>query len=152
MVKFPNFVKKFSALEIIIMVILVLYLVFNIQTPDILTGYISSPIGIVIVLLLALCLFLYMNPVLGILGLFVAFELIRRSNAIAPVGKVTMLQYTPPQMKKDDEMVKMNPQKMASLEEEVVAQMAPLGVSEPAGYVTTSFRPVSENVHNASVN
>jgi hypothetical protein len=151
MVKIPSFVKKFSALEIILLVALVVYLVFNVQTPDILSGYINTPIGIVVVLVLALCLFLYTNPVLGILGLFVAFEIIRRSNVIAPVSQVTMIQYTPPQIKKDDEMVKMNPKPITSLEEEVVAQLAPLGVSEPASYITTSFRPVSENIHNASV-
>jgi hypothetical protein len=29
--------------------------------------------------------------------------------------------------------------------------MAPVGKSEPAGYVMTSFKPVAEDVHGASV-
>ena len=160
MVKIPNFFKKFGALEIILLIVFVIYLIFNIQTPDILTGYINSPLGIVLILILALSLFFYINPVLGVLGLFVAFELIRRSNVITPIGKVNTIQYTPKQFEKDEEMIKMNSNSVSNvnpiinsnktLEEEIVSQMAPLGVSEPAGYFSTSFRPVSENVHNAT--
>lgn len=154
MVKIPNLFKKFGALEILLLIVFVFYLIFNIQTPDILSGYINSPIGIVLILILALSLFFYINPILGVLGLFVAFELIRRSNVITPIGKVNMIKYTPTQIKKDDEMIKMNSNIIVnsdkSLEEEIVSQMAPLGVSEPVGYFPTSFRPVSENIHNAT--
>jgi len=150
MVKMPNLFKKMSVLEILLLIVFIFYLIFNVQTPSFLIDIINSPVGIVVTLLLALSIFIYLNPVLGVVGLFVAFELIRRSNVLKPVGQVSMIQYTPKQVQKDEDMVKMNPTISTTLEEDVVNQMAPLGVSEPAGYVTSSFRPVSEDVHNAS--
>ncbi len=140
--------KKISTLEIFVFVVFVFYLVFQVQTPTMLMPYISSPFGIVIVLVITLCVFFYTNPVLGVLALFVAYEIIRRSTIVT--GKVVTVKYTPTQIRKDIDMVAMNPPKEVSLEEDVVASMAPLGVSEPSTYMMTSFKPAAENIHNAS--
>ena len=98
--------------------------------------------------------------------------MIRRSS-MAVSGKVPMIQYTPTQIQKERHMADMNLPKAfeqpniyqepmidvgidqliqnnSSLEEEIVQSMAPMGVSEQVGYVNTSFKPVSENIHNAS--
>ena len=141
--------KKITALEILIFILFVLYLVFPVQTPVFLMSYISSPFGIVIVLLLTLCVFFYTNPVLGVLALFVAYEFMRRSTLVT--GKVVTVKYTPTQIKKDKEMAAMNPPKDVTLEEQLVYELAPVGVSQPVIDVTTTFKPVVENVHNASI-
>ena len=138
-----------SPLEVIIFILFVFYLVFQIKTPDFLAGFIDSPIGMILVLCFAVYMFLYSHPILGILSIFVAYEVIRRSSLTT--GKVVLAQYTPTQPKIDAEIKAMNPPKEKTLEEDVVEQMAPIGKSEPAGYVMTSFKPVAEDVHGASV-
>jgi hypothetical protein len=49
--------------------------------------------------------------------------------------------------KKKLHMKKMNPPKETTLEESVVAKMAP--VRKQGAYMMTSFKPVNEDVHNA---
>lgn len=145
--------KKITTLEIVVFILFVIYLVFQIQTPSFLMPYISSPLGIVFVLIVTLCVFFYTNPVLGILSLFVAYEFIRRSTTLIPTApgtKVVTVKYTPTQLRKDLEMAAMNPPKEVSVEEEVIAQMAPIGVSAPISYMMTGFRPVAEDTQNAA--
>jgi len=137
-----------SPLEVILFILFVFYLVFQVKTPAFLAELISSPVGMVVVFVLAVYMFLYTHPILGILSIFVAYEVIRRSSLIT--GKVVLAQYTPTQPKIDAELKAMNPPKERTLEEDVVDQMAPIGKSEPAGYVMTSFKPVSEHVHSAA--
>jgi hypothetical protein len=141
--------KKISALEILVFVLFVIYLVFQIQTPSVLIPFISSPFGITIVLIITLLVFFFTNPILGVLSLFVAYEFIRRSMSV--VGKVVTVKYTPTQMKKDMEMVAMNPPKVVTLEEDIVSKMAPYGMSEPIKMELSSFKPVAENINNASM-
>ena len=141
--------KKISTLEILVFILFVIYLVFQIQTPSMLIPFISSPFGITIVLIITLLVFFYTNPVLGVLSLFVAYEFIRRSMSV--VGKVVTVKYTPTQMKKDMEMVAMNPPKVVTLEEDIVSKMAPYGMSEPIKMELSSFKPVAENINNASL-
>lgn len=166
------FKYKISTLEIITIVAFIIYLIFNVQTPLFLLGMVDTPIGVIFLMILVLCLFIYTNPILGVLGLFVAYEMIRRSS-MAVSGKVPMIQYTPTQIQKERHMEEMNLPKAfeqpnifhesmidvgieqpiqnnSSLEEEMVLSMAPMGVSEQVGYVNTTFKPVSENIHNAS--
>jgi hypothetical protein len=141
--------KKITTLEILVFIVFVFYLVFQVQTPQMLIPYMNSPLSVAIVLIITLLVFFYTNPVLGVLALFVAYEFIRRS--MIPVGKVVTMKYTPTQIMKDREMVALNPPKTVTLEEDIVAKMAPMGVSESVGLVMTTFKPVSENIHNASV-
>jgi hypothetical protein len=87
-------------------------------------------------------------------------------------GKVPMIQYTPTQIQKERQMSEMNIPKAfeqpmmhqepmfqdrgsknqddSTLEVEMVQSMAPL-LNAPSGYVETAFKPVMENVHNASL-
>lgn len=165
------FKYKISTLEIIVFIAFIIYLIFNVQTPRFLIGTVDSPLGVVIIMLLVLSLFIYTNPVLGILGLFVAYEMIRRSSMMVS-GKVPMIQYTPTQIQKERQMVEMNIPKAfeqptmiqepmnhetktqihndSTLEVEMVQSMAPL-MSSPSGYVDTTFKPILEHVHNASL-
>lgn len=161
------FQKKITVLEIVFFVVFVIYLIFNIQTPTFLKGMVDTPLGIVFVLLFVLFVFLIVNPILGILSLFVAYEFIRRSSAI--YGSVPMIKYTPEQTVIDKQMKQMNnylnnvdfpsvstvdvpklPPVNPTLEEQIVSKMAPFGISEKSTYVTTSFHPIMENIHNAS--
>jgi hypothetical protein len=140
--------KSFSNVESSLLAIFILYLVLPIQTPSFLVGLVNSTVSMIIIFAITVYLFLYSNPILAILYIFVAYELLRRS---ANVHSVKMAAYTPTQAKKDSDLIKMNPSKERTLEEEVVEQMAPVGKSDPSVYVSSSYKPVAENVQGASV-
>ena len=93
-------------------------------------------------------LFLYSNPILAILYIFVAYELLRRSASYKPI---TLQQYTPTQEKKNKDLRAMNPPQEKSLEEEVVDKMAPVGKSDASVYLPSTYKPVSEKLTGASM-
>ena len=158
-----------TTLEIIVLIVFILYLIFNIKTPSMIGQFIETPFGIVILLLLTLWMFLYTNPVLGILTIFVVYELVRRSySGIIPhvisydqAPRVAIIQNNPNPVKRKIEMEDMNKAIDVNpvtalpidptLEEEVVKQMAPLASgSNTGGFIETGFKPIAESTHNAS--
>ena len=143
-----NTFRSLSTYEAILLVLFVIYLVFDIQPPDAFAAVVDTPIGMVLVLLLTLMNFMRSNVILGVLGLFVAYEVVRRSAQIN--NRVHMMMYTPSQMNKDIELVQMNPPQDQSLEEEMVDKMAPVGKSSLITYTLSEYKPVATETHNAS--
>lgn len=147
--KFPTAIKSFSPLEISLLIIFILYIVLPIQTPSFLAGFVESPIGMTTIFLVTISLFFYTHPMIAILYIFVAYELLRRSAKAR--GHVVFTEYTPSESKKSDEMKAMNPVVKETLEEELVEKMAPIGKSDLSVYTPSSFKPVAESVGTASV-
>ena len=148
---FKNFLNSMSLLEKVLTVLFIVYLVMMVPTPDWFTPYINSPLGLVVLVVLVMYLLFYTTPVLGVLSLFVAYELLRRSS-VMPIAKTSIESRTPSQAKKDVQLQKMNPSPQStSLEEEVVQKLAPIGVSEPSQYVNSEFKPVTTSLVGASL-
>jgi hypothetical protein len=150
--KLSDFTNSLSPLEISALVVFVLYIIFPFRTPAFLAGVINTPLGLIGVLIVTLYLFFYTNPLLGVVYIFVAYELLRRSSlAVGTPADNYIVQYTPTEAKRAQEMVEMNPRQSLTLEEDIVATMAPaqkfnLDVAEDLG-----FQPVKEVVVGASV-
>lgn len=144
-----SLVKSFTSLELFLLFIFVLYLVLPINTPSFMAGTVDSALGMATMFAITLYLFFYVNPILAVLYIFVAYELLRRSSA--HTGRVAMVQFTPTQQKKDDQMRKMNPPVNDILEVNVISQMAPIGKSDPIQILSSSYQPVAESVGTASV-
>jgi hypothetical protein len=145
--KFP--IIPLSWIEIALLVVFIVYILFPVSTPAGLSYYVDSPLGIVAILLVAVYLFFFSHPVLGVIYLWVAYELLRRSAAITT--RIPMIQYVPSEKKRMREMVKMNPPVYTTLEEEIVAKNGHVDVSRPLLYEKPSFKPVAENVMGASL-
>ena len=154
----------FSVIEILVLLSFVIYILFPISTPLGLRPYVDSPLGYVSVFLITVALFVYTSPLLGIVYIFVAYELIRRSsvfNPLRPTREPTRhtTEYMPThvpkvmvsQVEKDVELSDLNPPRSASLEEEIVQMRAPIGRSDPVKYTDTSFKPVADNLLGASM-
>lgn len=142
-------VKSDATLDYVLIALFVLFLVLQIEIPAFLAEWIDTPVGIAAVIIVALYMFLYTNPILGVLSLIVAYEILRRSSK--KTGRYALTQFVPTQTVRDSEMRAMNPPKSSTLEEEMVDKMAPIGVSNQSGAVIdTPFRPVSEETHGAS--
>ena len=84
------------------------------------------------------------HPILGVIGLFAAYELIRRSSH--STGSLAIQRYLPTEMKKSGHLSAFN-QFPVTLEEEVVKQMAPL--VESAGPSNLDYKPMSDETYNA---
>jgi hypothetical protein len=88
---------------------------------------------------------MHTNPILAVLGLFVAFDLIRRSSL--STGIAALQKYAPSEVKKSSQFTAFN-QFPYTLEQEVVAKMAPISNS---GYSINkaSYKPLLDNTHEA---
>jgi len=159
-----NPLKKMTPLEIIVLIVFIFYLILNIKTPHSISQFIETPLGIIIILMITLWMFIYTNPILGILTIFVAYELVRRGSTeiikiTNNIPRVAMIQPNPVpilrkhQLDEMNEAIDVNPITALpiepTLEEEVVRQMAPLSSGQPS-FMDTGFKPVAENTHNAS--
>jgi predicted membrane protein len=97
--------KKFSVPEILLLIFFIIYILFPIGTPQSLKYAIHSPIGMIFIFAISVSLFVYTNPTLGIMSIFVAYELLRRSA----IGKNN---YNTPDVKsfgKQSNQVEQNP-------------------------------------------
>lgn len=145
---FKSYFKSFSPIEIAVLLVFIIYIVFPIKTPVQLSSYIDSPLGIFGILIITLCLFLYCNPVLGVVYILVAYELLRRSSL--NTKRVPIIEYVPSEKKRAEEMARMNPPSFTTLEEEIVQLQAPIDVSKPILYNETTFKPVAEDMLGGS--
>ena len=146
----PTFLKKLSAIEMILMVMFILFIIFPVEIPSSLANIIDSPLGMVVLFGITLSLFIFFNPVLGVLYILVAYELLRRSSTNTTPSSA-LIDYTPTQETKNRELKKMNPAQSLTLEEEMVEMRAPIGKSDQGVYIDTIFKPVANKTDGASL-
>jgi hypothetical protein len=144
--KLVNSFNTSSPLEIILIIVFILYIIFPIPTPDVIASSVDSSLGILSIFCVTIYLFLYTSPVLGILYILVAYELVRRSALVT--ARSAIIDYTPTQINKDVEMQRMNPPKQRTLEEDVIDMRAPIGQSPSVEFVDTSFQPVADSTYS----
>ena len=72
--------KKQNMGQLILAILFVIYLIMGYKTPEPVANVVDTLIGKIVIIIIALALFANVNPVLGILGLLVAYDIIRRSS------------------------------------------------------------------------
>lgn len=161
--KLPASFSKFNKIELGALLAFIVYIIFPIGTPSALVPLIDSPIGYMAIIVGGIAVFLYSNPILGVLFIFVAYEIIRRSSKqLLPrdSDNRVVVQHMPmhiPVTEVASEMEKnLNMQQMVvpagtSLEEEMVALRAPIGQGSPLDMAPPSFQPVSNKLNGASL-
>lgn len=149
--RFPIPLKSITALELFLLIVFVIYIVLPIQTPSSLVNYIDNPLSYLAMFAITIYLFNYTTPLLGIIYIFVAYELITRSTK-AKTDNVPVT-YETGQHKKDVILAKMNTPTPVetTLEEEVIAQMAPTGTIEDEIPNVNSVQPNSATLVGASM-
>lgn len=149
--KIPASLKSMSPVEIVCFVVFMIYIVFPIGTPEFAAPYFDSALGMVVLFIVTIALFVYTNPVLGVLFIFVAYEILRRSSGSAGNNRAVIMKYTPTQVEKDEDLRKMNQVVEKTVEEEVIEVRAPIDKPQPTEYVVTAFKPVAEKMEGASL-
>ena len=141
-------ISDLTPLEIGGLILLLSYLIIPVPSPAFLDGIADSPVGIAAMLLGAVYLYFYVNPLVSILFIFVIYEFLKRMNTHSK--RITAVQFTPSQAKKDEQMAKMNDVKVDALEIDVVSNMAPIGKSDPVQFLSSSYKPITESIGTAS--
>jgi hypothetical protein len=131
--------------QLVLVVLFVLYLVLGYQIPEGVATMIDSPIGKIVVVVVALMLFAYSNPILGILALLVAYQLIK--GASIKTGMAGLEEYYPTESKKWSPFTPIH-QFPYTLEQEVVKNMTTQKFNTE--YVKAPFRPTLDDTHDAS--
>ena len=151
LMKMPSALLKMSIFEMVLFIGFILYIVLPIRTPGFLAPYIDSIFGMVVLFCITVSLFVYTNPVLGVLYILVAYEVMRRSSSNKGNTKAIIMEYTPSQTTKDADLHKMNPAVEKTVEEEVIEVRAPIGKPQPTEYISTSFKPIADKLEGASL-
>jgi hypothetical protein len=132
--------------QLVLIIFFIIYLIMGYRTPEPLAELIDTLLGKIVVIGLAIYLLTITHPVLGVLGVFVAFDLIRRSSMTT--GNHALDKYLPTERKKVTEMTAMN-QFPYTLEQEVVKKMAPIHKYESV-MDNPTYTPILENQYDAA--
>lgn len=131
--------------QLVLSVLFVIYLVLGYRLPESLSFMIDSTVGKIVVVVIALMMFAYSNPILGVLSLLVAYQLIK--GASVRTGMAGLEEYYPTEQKKWTPFTATN-QFPYTLEQEVVKNMASQKFNTT--YVKAPYRPVLEDTHDAT--
>jgi len=163
--KTANVFKSLKTVEIVFLVIFVLFIVFPLPIPSYLAVLIENPLGIITMLCITIFLFVYSNPILGVVYILVAYELLRRSSLAT--GRVVLVNdnngnvreqkpsysagerttKSVPMTQKTQEVNTVAPPSPATLEEEIVSVSVPVDMSQtPSGVPESNFQPVADHL------
>lgn len=132
--------------ELALAILLIVYLVLGFRTPDAVAGMVDSLVGKIVMFVVVIYLFLHANPLLAVLALFVAFDLMRRSSVATGID--ALQKFAPSEEKRSSQFTAYN-QFPYTLEQEVVAKMAPM-VSAGSSLTQASYKPMLDNLYDAS--
>ena len=142
---FNELLEKRNMPQLVLVILFIIYLLMGYKTPSSVANIIDSNIGKIIVALFALLLFAYSNPILGVLGIFVAYQLIR--SASIKTGMAALEKYYPTQEKKWSPFTPAH-QFPYTLEQEMVKTMAPQKFN--TNYVKATYRPTLDDTYDAA--
>jgi len=149
----PNLLRDAKlppAQELVLLALFVAYIVLPVKMPAQIAISLGSPLGLLAILSVALFLFMYTHPVLGIVYLFVAYEMITRSGMppldVRDIGAQYAPIYTPQPVREVPRESPLLISQEPTLEETVIGNMEPIQTST---FFETSFKPMSENIHSA---
>jgi hypothetical protein len=146
MESFSQLFKKQHMGELVLVILFIVYLILGLKTPEPIANIIDTLVGKIVIILIVIYLFMHANPILAVLALFVAFDLMRRSSAAT--GFDALKKYAPSEEKKFSQFTAFN-QFPYTLEQEVVAKMAPI-MNSGSSLTQASYKPLLDNLYDAS--
>jgi len=163
-----NKIFSFSKFDILLIVLYTIYFVLPVKTPEYLAKSVISPYSSLFFLTITILLFIYANPIVATLYIFVVYEIVRRSyqaikvtsrsdsvpNIESPryqdskTKEVRSKVLQPKQMPKEIEEPESSfSNGQSSLETEMVNKMSPIGRTDIDQHATNStFSPVYDKI------
>jgi hypothetical protein len=142
---FSTLFDKKNMPQLVLAVLFALYLIMGYHMPEGVATMVDSTIGKIVVVVVALMLFAYSNPVLGVLALLVAYHLVK--SASVKTGMAGLEEYYPTEAKKWSPFTPAH-QFPYTLEQEVVKNMTTQKFNTE--YVKAPFRPTLDDTHDAA--
>ena len=121
--------SKLFSIDNIIGVLLAVLIIFDLKIERPIINLINTPIGIIFSLIFVIILFIYLNPIIGILSLIYIFINLKEAKK---TSKNNILQ-------------DLNPPQEMQVEEEVILVNAPIKNQNKGNNV--SFQPIVEKLH-----
>lgn len=121
--------SKLFSIDNIIGVLLAILIIFDLKIERPIINLINTPIGIIFSLIFVIILFIYLNPIIGILCLIYIFINLKEAK------KTT----------KNNILQDLNPPQQMQVEEEVILINAPIKNQNKGNNV--SFQPIVEKLH-----
>ena len=146
MERFSSLLKKPHMGELVLVILIIVYLILGLKTPEPIANLIDTLVGKIVIILIVIYLFMHANPILAVLALYVAFDLIRRSSMAT--GLDALQKFAPSEEKKSSQFTAFN-QFPYTLEQEVVAKMAPI-MKSGSSLTQASYKPLLDNLYDAS--
>ena len=146
MERFSSLFKKQHMGELVLVILFIVYLILGLKTPEPIANVIDTLVGKIVIILIVIYLFMHANPILAVLALFVAFDLIRRSSMVTGID--ALKKFAPSEEKKMSQFTAYN-QFPYTLEQEVVAKMAPI-MKSGLSLTQASYKPLLDNLYDAS--
>ena len=146
MESYSSLFKKQHMGELVLVILFIIYLIMGYKTPEPIASMIDSIVGKIVIFVIVIYMFMHTHPVLAVLALFVAFDLIRRSSVTTGID--ALQRYAPSEEKKMSQFSAFN-QFPYTLEQEVVKQMAPI-VRSGSTLSKPSYKPLLDNLYDAS--
>jgi hypothetical protein len=135
--------------QVCLSLLFLMVLVMDYPIPYALASLIDTIVGKIVVVLIAIIVFLQVNPIVGVLGFLVAFHIIVKSS----LEKGSFYTSTNTEDKKTVDLSTMNRniknQQVNSLEHEVIREMAPTS-NDFAQPDLESVKAISDNIYDAS--
>ena len=146
MESYSSLFKKQHMGELVLVILFIIYLIMGYKTPEPIASMIDSIVGKIVIFIIVIYMFMHTHPVLAVLALFVAFDLIRRSSVTTGID--ALKRYAPSEEKKMSQFSAFN-QFPYTLEQEVVKKMAPI-VRSGSTLSKPSYKPILDNLYDAS--
>jgi len=146
MESFSSLFKKEHMGELVLVILFIIYLILGLKTPEPIANLVDTLVGKIVLFIIVVYLFMHANPILAVLALFVAFDLVRRSSLAT--GLDALQKYAPSEEKKMSQFTAFN-QFPYTLEQEVVKKMAPI-IRSGSTLTPSSYHPMIDNIHDAS--
>jgi len=143
---FSSLLKKEHRNQLILTIVLIVYLILGLKTPQPIAFLVDNIVGKIVIVGIVIYMFLYMNPILAVISLITAFDLIRRSGS--SMYNNLIQTYIPSEESKMNQFTAFN-QFPYTLEQEVVKKMAPI-VHSGSILNKASYKPLLDNLYNAS--
>ncbi len=143
---FSQLFEKKHLKDMMLVLVFSIYLVMGYPTPEPVANVVDTIVGKFVIMVVVISLFVYTNPIVAVLSLLVAFDLMRRSSLAT--GNDAFTRYAPTESHKMSQFTAFN-QFPYTLEQEVVKKMAPI---LHGGYTMNkaTYKPTLEQQHNAS--
>jgi len=145
MSSFSSLFQKEHMGELLLAILFIVYLIMGYKTPQPVANIVDTIIGKIVVFGIVIYMFSNSNPILAVLTLMVAFDLVRRSYVAT--GNFGLNNFGLSEAKKSSQFTALN-QFPYTLEQEIVAKMAP--VKNGASLKKPSYKPIMDNLYNAS--